>query len=154
MATATKEQKGNVTVVTLAGSIDEADDFSKLIGTPQGGLQVKCKGVTRINSMGVKSWIKYFTSLVANKISVQFFEVTTPLVENANMVQNFIPKDSVFSVMAPYRCPACNTNLVAEMKTEDVTKSAFNPPALKCPKCAKPAEFDDMPDEFFAFMKN
>jgi DNA-directed RNA polymerase subunit RPC12/RpoP len=152
MATATQAQQAGSTVITLSGTIDENDDFSKLIGQPQGKVHIKCKGVTRINSMGVKNWIKFFSAL-GTKATLEFSELTTPLVENSNMIQNFVPRGSVQSVMVPYRCTACSTNLVAEMKTAAIIQAEFNPPAVNCPKCAASAEFDDMPDEFFAFLK-
>lgn len=152
MATASKEQKGNVTVVKLTGSVDDADDFGKLIGPASGVLQVSCRGVTRINSVGVKNWIKFFSGLQQQKVQFSFEELSPALVENLNMVQNFLCGAPVVSVAIPYHCEGCGTNLVGAMKTDAIKAAGLKIAAAKCPKCGGQAEFDDEPDEYFAFL--
>lgn len=152
MATAMKEQKSGVTVVRLFGSIDDADDFGKLIGQPSGELQIFCRGVTRINSVGIKNWIKYFSQLNQQKIPFSFEEFGPALVENLNMVQNFCCGAPVMSVAVPYKCEGCGTSLLGTIKSESIKASGFKIAAVKCPKCGGQAEFDDEPDEYFAFL--
>lgn len=152
MATATKEQKGSVTVVKLSGAIDEATDFNALIGPPSGSLVVYSRGVTRINSVGVKNWIRFFAALQQKGIPFSFEELGAPLVENSNMVQNFTCGGPVFSVAIPYECKACGANLTSAMKTADIKAAGFRIPVAKCPKCGGQAEFDDVAEEYFAFL--
>jgi hypothetical protein len=152
MATATKELKGAVTVVKLSGAIDDSDDFGKLIGQPSGALQIFCKGVTRINSVGVKNWIKYFNGLQQQKVAFSFEEFGPALVENLNMVQNFCCGGAVISVVVPYRCAGCETSLMGTLKSDAIKAAGFKIAAVKCPKCGGQAEFDDEPDEYFAFL--
>jgi anti-anti-sigma regulatory factor len=153
MANVTKEQKGNVTVARLTGNVDDTDDFFKSIGTPAGPLVINCRGINRINSVGVKAWIKFFGSLQQQKLPFSFEDFAPVLVENINMVQNFNCGAPITSVMVPYCCGSCNAPAFRVMKPEEIKAASFQPPAIACPKCGQESEFDDDPDEYFAYLQ-
>lgn len=152
MVNVVKEQKGNALIVRLAGSIEESVNFDQLIGIPPAELHVNCKEVPRINSVGVKAWIKYFQSCQAKGTILKFTDCSTAIVEQINLISNFICGGTVESIFVPFSCTGCKSELVGLFKTDDLKKLNLNLPDLKCSKCSGKAVFDDIPEEYFAFL--
>jgi anti-anti-sigma regulatory factor len=147
-----KEQKGTALVVRLAGSIEENVNFDQLIGPPPAELWINTKEVPRINSVGVKGWIKYFQSAQAKGTKLKFFECSTAIVEQINLISNFTCGGVVESIFVPFSCVGCKTELVGLFKCDDLKRLQLKLPDLKCSKCGGKAAFDDIPEEFFGFL--
>ncbi len=147
-----KEQKGSALVIRLTGTIEENVNFDQLIGAPPAELWVHCKEVPRINSVGVKAWIKYFQAAQQKGTKLKFIECSTAIVEQINLISNFTCGGEVESIYVPFACSQCKTELVGLFKCEDLKKLQFKLPALKCSKCGGSAVFDDIEDEFFGFL--
>ncbi|MCM2280177.1 MAG: hypothetical protein NDJ89_19070 [Oligoflexia bacterium] len=147
-----KEQKGTVLAVRLSGAIEESTNLDKLLGPPAAEMNIHCKEVSRINSVGVKIWIKYFQEAKTKGTKLKFLECSTAIVEQINLISNFTAGGAVESIFVPFSCTKCRSELVGLFKTEDLKKLNFQLPALKCSKCGAPAAFDDIPEEYFAFL--
>lgn len=152
MVNVIKEQKGNVLVVRLAGSIEESVNFDQLIGPPAPEMHINCKEVPRINSVGVKAWIKYFGTAQSKGTRLKFLECSTAIVEQINLISNFVCGGVVESIYVPFSCTGCKSELVGLFKTEDLKKLQLKLPDLKCSKCGGKAVFDDIPEEYFGFL--
>lgn len=147
-----KEQKGNILLVRLAGSIEENVDFDQLIGPPPSELHVNCKEVPRINSVGVKSWIRYFQQAQSKGTKLKFLDCSTAIVQQINLISNFVCGGTVESIYVPFSCTTCKAELVGLFRSEDLKKIQLKLPELKCSKCSGTAVFDDIPEEYFAFL--
>lgn len=154
MLSVVKEQKGDALLVRLSGSIEESVDFEQLIGTPPSELYVNCKGVPRINSVGIKGWIKYFQSLSEKGVKLTFQECSTAIVEQINLISNFSCGGTVESIFVPFSCENCKSELVGLFKSDALKQANFDIPNLKCSKCGGSAVFDDIPEEYFNFLMN
>ena len=152
MINAVKEQKGRVLVVKLTGSIEENVNFEQLIGPPPEELEIICREISRINSVGVKGWIKYFQTCQTKKTKLTFSECSTPIVEQINLISNFTCGGHVKSVFVPFMCSNCKSELIGLFETDKLKDFISKPIALKCTKCGGKAEFDDIPEEYFSFM--
>lgn len=152
MLNVVKEQKDNALIVRLAGSIEESVNFEQLIGPTPGELHVYCKEVPRINSVGVKAWIKFFQGVRLKGTQLKYFECSTAIVEQINLISNFTCGGVVESVYVPFSCSNCKSELVGLFKTEDLKKLGMKIPELKCSKCGGRALFDDIPEEYFGFL--
>lgn len=152
MVNITKEQKDNVLSVKLSGAVEESVNFDQLIGPPPAELHVNCKEIPRINSVGVKAWIKYFSAAQAKGTQLKFLECSTAIVEQINLISNFTCGGQVESIFVPFSCTQCKTELVGLFRTEDLKKLNMNIPELKCTKCSGKAVFDDIPEEYFGFL--
>lgn len=152
MLNVVKEQKGNALHVRLTGSIEESVNFDQLIGQPAPEMVVNCKGVPRINSVGVKAWIKYFQAAASKGTKLKFVECSTAIVEQINLISNFTCGGEVESIFVPFSCETCKSELVGLFKTETLKKVEFSLPDLKCSKCGGKAVFDDIPEEYFNFL--
>lgn len=147
-----KEQQAGGLFIRLVGSIEESVNFEQIIGPFQGLLTVNSKEVPRINSVGVKAWIKYFQSLKAKNAQFEFIECSTSIVEQINLISNFTSGAPVKSIFVPFACEGCKGELVGLFKTDDIKKINCQIPALKCSKCGGQAVFDDIEDEYFGFL--
>lgn len=152
MVNVIKEQKGSVLMVRLTGSIEENVNFDQLIGPPPADLYVSCKEVPRINSVGVKAWIRYFQQTQSNGTRLKFFECSTAIVQQINLISNFTCGGVVESIYVPFSCTNCKAELVGLFRSEDLKKVHLKVPELKCTKCGGKASFDDIPEEYFAFL--
>lgn len=152
MVNVTKEQKGTVLVVRLSGSIEENVNFDQLIGPPPAEMEINCKEVPRINSVGVKGWIKYFQTCKAKGTKLKFVECSTAIVEQINLISNFTCGGAVESIFVPFTCTSCGSELVGLFKTQDLKNQNLQLPNVKCTKCSGKAEFDDIPEEYFGFL--
>lgn len=149
MINVVKEQKGNSLIVRFSGSIEENVNFDQLVGPAPAELVVNCKGITRINSVGVKSWIKYFQSVKNTRFVFQ--ECSTAIVEQMNLISNFTCGGTVESIFVPFSCGNCKSELVGLFRVDALKKINFQIPDLKCSKCGNMAKFDDIPEEYFNF---
>ena len=147
-----KEQNGETLAVRMNGSIEESVDFQKLIGDPPPNLEINTKGVTRINSVGVKAWIKYFQAAVSKGTKLKFVECSTAIVEQINLISNFTCGGDVESIYVPFTSEDDNSELVGLFTTKDLIKMNFEIPPLKNPKTGGKAVFDDIPEEYFGFL--
>jgi anti-anti-sigma regulatory factor/endogenous inhibitor of DNA gyrase (YacG/DUF329 family) len=148
----TKEQKGPTLLVRLSGSIEESVNFDQLIGPPPPQLTVNCKEIPRINSVGVKAWIKYFQGAQTKGTQLTLVECSTAIVEQINLISNFVCGGKVESVYVPFACEKCKSELVGLFKTEDLKRMQLKLPEVKCTKCGGKAVFDDIPEEYFGFL--
>ena len=149
-----KEQRGDATLVKLTGSIDENIDFVTVLGAPTSPkMDLLLKEVPRINSVGVKAWIKYFQGVVAKGVQLRLLECSTAIVEQINLISNFTCGGAVESIYVPFCCGSCGTELLGLFRCGDLKKINFKIPDLKCAKCGGVAGFDDIPEEYFAFLQ-
>lgn len=151
----TKKQEGKILHVELTGALEETFDFQKIIGPPPTELIVNCKGISRINSAGVKSWIGYFTLCKNKGTKVTLIECSIPVVEQINMIANFACGAHIKSIYVPFFCPGCKRQLMALFGIDDLVKKNMELPNIQCPQCAKAVQFDDQVEEYFGyFMQN
>ena len=147
-----KEQKGNTLIVRIIGSIEESTNLDQLIGPPPAELHVYCKEIPRINSLGVRAWIRYFQAARTKGTVIKLFECSTAVIEQINFIANFAAGIEVDSLCVPFSCTSCHTELIGIFKTTDLKKMKLKLPELKCTKCGNKAIFDDIPEEYFGFL--
>ena len=153
MINAVREEKENLLILKLVGTIEESVNFETIVGATPGEVHVNAKEVARINSIGVKSWIKYFSSLEQNGTKLKYFECSPAIVEQVNLSSNFTCGGSVESVYVPFSCGACHGEFVSLYQVEDLKKLGMEIPDIPCPKCQGQASFDDIPEEYFGFLE-
>ncbi len=147
-----KELNGNALTLRMSGSIEETVNLEEMVGATPSEVRVDCKEITRINSVGVKGWIKYFQTLQAKSVQLTFFQCSTAIVEQVNLISNFTCGGTVESIYVPFACTNCKAELIALFKTSDLNPDAIQLPELKCTKCSGKAVFDDIEEEYFSFL--
>jgi anti-anti-sigma regulatory factor len=147
-----KAQNGSVFVFKLSGTIEENTNLDEAIGPNKPQMEINCKNVSRINSIGIKGWIKYFQNCQSKGSKLVFVECSTAIVEQINLISNFTCGGTVESIYLPYCCTKCRAELAGLLKVEDLKKMNMNLPTLNCNKCDGKAEFDDIPEDYLAFL--
>lgn len=135
------------------GTIDES--FATIVGEikVEPVLKFNFKNLKSINSTGIREWIKLMQKLTAS--SIELFECPKPFIDQANMVQGFIPSNArVMSFYVPYY----NEDNETEKKVllvygQHYTEGKLNPlPAVKDDSGA-PMELDVIESKYFKFIK-
>jgi hypothetical protein len=153
MLSVAKENNGNVLTIRLSGPIEESVNFEGLVGAVSGELRVITKDVPRINSVGVKAWIKFFQSLTAKGVKLVFSECSTAIVEQVNLISNFTAGGRVESIYVPFACGQCKSELIGLFTCDALKASGLEIPDLQCSKCPGKAVFDDIPEEYLGFLQ-
>lgn len=154
MLTVNRQQLSGGLLVELSGTIEENVNFEQLIGTFEGELTVKCRGITRINSVGVKTWMRFFQNLKSHGKVFRFIECSHPIIEQLNMISNFACGGDVTSILLPFSCLKCQSEFVVNCKTEELKAANLQVPAVKCEKPECGAQFDDDADEYLYFLED
>jgi hypothetical protein len=145
--------QATVCKLTISGVIDETFTLARPTEPQVKEVHVYCKEVVRINSVGVKAWMKFFQSLQAMNLKVIYREVSPVLVEQFNMIANFSMGGTLESMMVPFCCESCKAGLVGAFTAEKLRQIPAPFPSTKCPKCGGVARFDDFEEEYFSCLK-
>jgi hypothetical protein len=143
-------------VLALAGAIDEHARLGELLGCAAGGrLVLDLAGVTFINSLGVRDWIRLQTAATAGGVAVELRRVAEPLVHQLNMIIATRGSATVRSFFAPYACDACGREealLLDVAASPELTR--LEAPARSCPECHAAMAFNDFPERYFSFLSS
>jgi len=150
----TSTREGSTVIAHISGNMDENTDFNGALGEQFGHLDLYCKNVTRINSVGIGIWIAYFKKLQDLGIKIALHECSTALVEQMNMIVNFSAGLDIQSFLAPYSCEKCESNTAVVFKTAELRRNNWEIPKEICPQCGGASVFDDVPSEYFSFIKS
>ncbi|MCB0377244.1 MAG: hypothetical protein KDD33_02010 [Bdellovibrionales bacterium] len=104
-----KEEKDGKPFLIFSGAIDEEADFPQF-GPLGPEVIVDLKEVQSINSVGIRSWLIWFTD---QKETLFIFEgCPKAVVMQMNMVEGFLPeKSKVHSMVMPFYCEKCDKEI-------------------------------------------
>lgn len=152
MTVTLSDSDGGFKLAKISGVIDDVADFDATLGAPPAALRIHCGDVKRINSVGVKKWVTYFQRAKDRHTKLEFVECSPVIVQQVNLFRNFVCGGAIRSIHMPYACPGCGNNFSQVYDCEALKKNVSSPPAAPCPKCGKPGEFDDLPEEYLLFL--
>lgn len=150
----TQLSEGEICSFQLSGEVNEDKNLLDSLKTSSTQkLQLHCKGIRRINSVGVKTWIQFFSALRAEKVQLCFLECSPCLIQQANLFPKFLMKEEVKSLYAPFICEGCGKESNHLFQVEEIKRENFGK-LLKaaCQHCGTQASFDDDPEEYFQFL--
>ncbi|MCK6547394.1 hypothetical protein L6R52_16210 [Myxococcota bacterium] len=138
--------------VLLSGCITEEADFLPLTSlSGDDPLRLDLSGVEQINSCGVREWIHFVTCLTRGARPFELLRCSPAIVRQLNMISNFRGGGLIRSVMLPYYCADCSKE---QHRLLELNGGA--PPPIEdvvtCVSCGGPAEFDDLPNTYMAFL--
>ncbi len=134
------------TVLEVAGSIDEHADLS-LLGNPTGVVEVDMRGVQRINSYGVRSWIDTIRR-VPPDVTLIFTHCPPLVVDQMNMVEGLLGHGRLASFYAPMVCPACEHEELEFVEVSTCVAAGRKLPEARCSECGSIMQLDDLEDKF------
>src|SRR4051812_33562668 len=99
-----REDRDGGSLLVLEGTLTEEDNLGEIIGPVQGKIWVQCRDITRLNSVGTKSWVLFFQGLRNQGVQVVFQECSPAVIRLANILSNFMVPAEVESICVPYLC--------------------------------------------------
>jgi len=139
----------------LAGSIDETADLMGLLGQARGGrLALDLGGVTFINSLGVRDWIRMQATATQHGLAIELRRVAEVVIHQLNMIIATRGTARVTSFFAPYACDRCGRedSLLVDAMASAAGLARLEPPPMTCPECGGPMAFNDFPERYFSFL--
>lgn len=153
MLTIKKDSSTIPPILILSGVIDETTDFKTLFVREGSDLRLNCKDISRINSIGIRAWQNFFGRFRESGGIVKFEQVAPALVTAAGYISDFFAPDEVESLCVPYQCVKCSDLIVKVYTPKEVMSLMPHFDGIPCEKCGATAELDEMPEEYFHFLK-
>ena len=145
---------GRVLTLRFTEDLVKTFDLVTALGTAlPSEIHVYCRAITRINSIGAKCWINGFNQIRARGTNLHFFECPPPIVEQVSVISNFLCGGVAESLLLPYACAACGNQFQISEEVVSLKKNGLKATGAPCPRCGKSARFDDIEDEYLAFLK-
>ncbi|HUS27976.1 MAG TPA: hypothetical protein VMZ53_05690 [Kofleriaceae bacterium] len=139
----------------LTGAIDEHAELMALLGRARGGkLVLDLGGITFINSLGVRDWIRMQASATQQGIAIEMRRVAEVLIHQLNMIIATRGTAKVTSFFAPFACDACGReeSLLIDAVANAAGLAQLQPPTMTCPECGAAMAFNDFPERYFSFL--
>lgn len=143
-------EPGAPTRMTLAGRIDDGAGLS-LVATrvPAGDVVVDASGVTFVNSVGMRDWIRLVRVLTARG-RVVLERVADVLMTQMNLIPELKTSVRVASFHAQYACDACGAESApaVDAVAHATSLAAMTAPRLPCPECGAAMQLADFPERY------
>jgi two-component system alkaline phosphatase synthesis response regulator PhoP len=146
---------GGVTV-SLQGDFTEMTRFdglaARLADEPR--IDFHAAAVRYISSAGVRAWCQFLAGLAGKPYS--FRQCSIAFTSQAAMVPMVVGHGAVLSLEAPYLCETCDREELRLLETRALLREGGRvlPPQLSCSICNGELIFDDVPDRYFAFLRD
>jgi anti-anti-sigma regulatory factor/ribosomal protein S27E len=155
------ETRGRTTIeqidgaLALRGAIDEATGLPELLARARGPrLVLDLAGVTFINSLGVRDWIRMQLAAQRTGVAIELRRVAEPIVHQLNMIVATRGAAKITSFFAPYTCPSCGREdaVLLDVAAHAAALGRRQPPVVACTECGATLEFNDFPERYFSFL--
>jgi hypothetical protein len=147
--------------VTFVGRIDDGSPLGELAAAivasgPAGPVTLDTGGVTFVNSIGMREWIRMLRVLRDRGI-VTLENVADVLMTQMNLVPELAqnPTLHIASFHAQYACPGCGGEVapvVDAIANADALRE-MRAPKLPCPECGVDMELGDFPERYLTVFK-
>ncbi|MCG8424837.1 MAG: hypothetical protein MJE77_43670 [Proteobacteria bacterium] len=145
----------DVVCLKLDGWIDEDFDGKKLAHTIRArNLILHLSGVRRISSFGIREWVDFIAAASKSVEDIILVECSPKIVDQLNMVGNFIGRGRVFSFYVPYRCDYCDREdeILMQVDRDWAAITSMTPPERPCPNCGDTQYFDEDAITYFSYI--
>ena len=145
--------KNSSLVISLSGVMNEDAKFDPLDLSKASDFVLNLSGITLINSIGIRNWLKWSGHFPADK-KIKLVNVPKAMIDQANMLANFFPKNSVFeSFEVPYFCTSCEKSHSVFYESQNTKTIESVKDEGTCPKCGSATELDVLKESYLRFLK-
>jgi CheY-like chemotaxis protein len=140
--------------VYLDGDFIETTDFSGLDRQLAGSVDFDTSGVRYINSHGSRLWVAFLRELDTVE-QYTFSRCSVAFAMQASMLEGFVGRGRVVSLMVPFHCEACDREDVRLLQVAAITDEtgALALPHLRCSRCGGRLSEEEIPEKYFGFLK-
>jgi CheY-like chemotaxis protein len=147
---------GSRAAITLHGDFTEMTRFDALSARIAGAteLELDLASVRYLSSAGVREWCQFLSALPAGT-TYTFRHCSIAFATQAAMVPLVLGEGAVVSLEAPYFCETCDREDLRLLEPGVVARDGDRlvPPRLHCATCSAELVFDDVPERYFAFLR-
>lgn len=147
--------QGSATVLVISGDLNEDANFSSDSVAAGQPIVLDLEGVTSINSVGIREWIKWIKTLPESPpLTVR--KCPKIVIDQVNMIAGFLPvKTIIESFFVPYFSETTNNEkMVLFEKDKHFTGAELTPPESVNDDAGNPMEMDVIAAKYFKFLKN
>jgi eukaryotic-like serine/threonine-protein kinase len=137
----------------ITGAMDESADFMSIVSSATGRIRINTRNVSKVSSIGVKGFLTFLAQCSTSSVEVIHEECCVPLVHHLPSMLRANPHSQVESVMAPFSCVACHRGVDVRLMQPRIALIKTLIGGQKCPACGSALRFDELPQEFFSFLK-
>ena len=134
-----KVTPGGVREVRVSGAIDGRAQLGALLESAQ-VLRIDLAGVTRIDSLGVREWIRV-TAAIPEATEVVWVATGVPMATQLTMISHFADRARIESIHVPCRCTRCG--LEHRTTCTDLGQAEHDVKLSACNICGAPLDLDD-----------
>ncbi|SMF50197.1 hypothetical protein [Pseudobacteriovorax antillogorgiicola] len=140
--------------VKVLGTIDENFVFEDEVAKFKDEVYIDLQGVERINSCGVREWIK---AILKTEAKIHFVNCSSVIVSQFSMIPEFLGKHGVVeSFETQFVCDNCGHEESKILKVgKDIQPGQEiyeEGPEVECPECGSMMECDHNPELYFSFL--
>ncbi len=145
-------QDGGRTRVVLRGDFTEATRFDELLPLMVGRIVFDLAQVSYMNSLGVRAWCEFLRAAPIQ--GYEFHACSVAFVLQASTLPDVLGRGTVVSFFAPYHCSGCEQQEERLLQSAALLASDMEPPRYTCAACRGALRFDELPDRYFAFLRD
>jgi anti-anti-sigma regulatory factor len=147
-----KAVTGGIPVFYLSGEIDETVKLQEQLQFSESEVVFNVRDVIRINSAGVRGWIHYFETLQRNQVQFSFVECSPAIVDQMNLISNFLANGKAISIAVPFSCQSCSYEFIEFFSISSLIQSHPKEPTAQCAKCGGESLLDEIKEEYLGFL--
>jgi DNA-directed RNA polymerase subunit RPC12/RpoP len=147
---------GTPTKLTLAGRIDDSAAIADLLAKiPPGDIVFDTAGITFVNSIGMREWMRLLRALHWRGDRVSLERVADMLMTQMNLLPEFKQAATITSFHAAYVCASCGaeSSPLVEVAGHAAQLAQLQAPKLPCPECGAPMELGDFPERYLSIFQ-
>jgi len=144
------------TTVTMFGRIDDASPLGELLAKiGRGAVTIDTDGVSFVNSIGMREWIRLMRALRERGDTIVLARVADVLMAQMNMISELRDKVRIASFHAQYVCASCGAESapVIDATEHAASLAQLVAPKLPCPECGHPMDLADFPERYLLMFK-
>ena len=142
--------------VVLRGRIDDSAQLADLAARlPAGPVVIDTDGVTFVNSIGTREWMRMMRGLRERGSQITLVRVADVLMMQFNVIPELAKSATIASFHAQYVCPACGAEPcpIVEVAAHAELLQQMQAPALPCPECGAAMELGDFPERYLGVFR-
>jgi len=140
----------------LVGRIDDSVSLAVLADKlPTGAVTIDTDGVTFVNSIGMREWMRLVRALRERGCTITLERVADVLMTQLNLFGDLAKQATIASFHAPYVCPSCGAEAspVIEVGPNAAQLRAQTAPPMPCPECGSAMDLGDFPERYLTVFK-
>ena len=135
--------------------IDETANLARLVDhASDGRLVLDLAGITFINSLGIRNWIRMQQAAEALQLRIELQRVAEPIVHQLNIMPAARGVSLVTSFYATYVCDDCDAeqSVLLDVRTHGANLAKMRAPTTPCPDCNHDMQLAESPELYFTFL--